>query len=239
MDALEFLAWVEAGKLPRMPEHPCSYLPGRQARMQGFCASALDPEVYHDLMDMGFRRSGDFFYAPDCRGCRRCVPIRVPVVTFRRSRSQRRAFARNRDVVLRVGPPELDARRLDIYQRYLAAQHRGGEQAADEATLRSFLYQSVVDTVEATYWLGERLVAATILDVSRRSVSSVYHFFDPEFHRRSLGVHSVLAEIEWTKARGIPHYYLGYWVEGAPTMHYKADYRPHELLVDGRWVAGG
>ncbi|MBK8100722.1 MAG: arginyltransferase [Planctomycetes bacterium] len=239
MDAAEFLAWVDAGKLPRMPEHPCSYLPERQARMQGFVTSGLDPEVYHELMDRGFRRSGDFFYAPDCRGCRRCVPIRVPVVTFTPSRSQRRALLRNRDVELRIGAPDLDAARVELYQRYLARQHRGSEQAADESTLRSFLYQPIVDTVEATYWLGERLAAVTILDVCSRSVSSVYHFFDPELARRSLGVYSVLAEIEWTKQQGIPHYYLGYWVEGARTMHYKADYRPHELWVDGRWVAGG
>ena len=59
---------------------------------------------------------------------------------------------------------------------------------------------------------------------------------EPEFAARSLGVFSVLQEIEWTLTQGIAHYYLGYWIEGAPTMHYKASYRPHELLHDGVWV---
>jgi len=50
-------------------------------------------------------------------------------------------------------------------------------------------------------------------------------------------VFSVLREIEWARERGIPHYYLGYWIEGCETMDYKAQYNPHELLVDGQWVA--
>ena len=54
---------------------------------------------------------------------------------------------------------------------------------------------------------------------------------------RSLGVFSVLHEIEWAKRHGIPHYYLGYWVHGAATMQYKANYRPHELLDRGEWRA--
>ena len=93
----------------------------------------------------------------------------------------------------------------------------------------------VVDTVEAVYEIAGQTVAISLLDVCAQSVSAVYHFYDPDFADRSLGVHSVLAEIEWTRQIGVPHYYLGFWVEGAATMDYKAAYRPHELLVDGVW----
>jgi arginyl-tRNA--protein-N-Asp/Glu arginylyltransferase len=66
-------------------------------------------------------------------------------------------------------------------------------------------------------------------------VSAVYHFYDPEHKDRSLGVFSVLAEIDWTRQLGVPFYYLGYWVEGSKTMAYKANYGPHEVLRAGRW----
>lgn len=96
----------------------------------------------------------------------------------------------------------------------------------------------MVDTVEVLYQLGGRTVAISLLDVCSRSVSAVYHFFDPDVAARSLGVFSALHEIGWTRAQGIPHYYLGYWVEGAPTMQSQGKLRPHELLVDGVWLPG-
>ena len=46
---------------------------------------------------------------------------------------------------------------------------------------------------------------------------------------------AAVVEIAEAARRGVPHYYLGYWVEGARTMEYKADYRPHEVLRDGVW----
>lgn len=221
--------------LPHTPPHPCPYLPGRIARERAFVTDRLDPELYHELMERGFRRSGDLFYAPDCPGCRACVPLRVPVAAFVASRSQRRRTRRNEDVRVLVRRPEFTADTWSLYQRYLHFQHAPRAEPETPAALRTGLYVSPVATTELLYRVGERTVAISLLDVCSRSVSAVYHFFDPEFAARSLGVFSVLHEIGWTHAQGIPHYHLGYWIEGAPTMRYKANYRPHELLREGRW----
>lgn len=225
---------IDPRSLPLLPAHPCPYLPDLAARERAFLAESLDPEIYHELMDRGFRRSGPMFYAMDCEGCRRCVPIRVPVAEFTPSRSQRRVWKKNADVRVHVGRPDLSDATCDLYRRYVRAQH-GKEDDASPAALRESLYAPVVDTFEATYLLGDREIGKSLLDVCSRSVSAVYHFYDPEFAARSIGVFSVLAEIEWTRKLGVPHYYLGYWVEGAETMHYKANYRPHELWLDGQW----
>lgn len=244
-DVPPLLRWVDADECPRSEPYPCPYLPGRMARQRGFRVAGMPGELYHDLMDRGFRRSGDVFYAMVCDDCRLCVPIRVPVATFAPSKSQRRALRRNEDVTVQVGPPTFTPEKFALYRRYLAGQHGRGETAGDgsdsanggerEDEFRASMYGAVVDTVEVTYTLGDRLLATSLLDVCARSVSAVYHFYDPDEGARSLGVFSVLMEIEYTRQLGVPHYYLGYWIEGAKTMQYKANYRPHELLRAGRW----
>lgn len=230
------LRYIDHGGLATGPARPCNYLPEQVAREQGFRADALPGALYHQLMERGFRRSGDVFYRMACPACRKCVPLRVPVATFTASRSQRRVLRQNQDVELRVARPRFAPDRWELYHRYLQFQHPGTPAADTPDSLRASLYAEVVDTLEATYWLGSRLVGVTILDACADSLSSVYHFFAPEESHRSLGVYSVLAEIGWAKDQGIPHYYLGFWIEGAETMAYKANYRPHELLGDSGWT---
>jgi arginyl-tRNA--protein-N-Asp/Glu arginylyltransferase len=228
---------VDAGNLPRLPQRPCPYLPGRQIRERAFLAERMPGELYHDLMDRGFRRSGTMFYATDCPDCRACVPLRVPVATFAPTRSQRRVARRNDDLTVTVRAPEFTPATFALYRRYVQQQHGRDDAAAEETSeqFRASLYADVVDTVEVVYALAGEVLAISLLDVCSRSVSAVYHFYDPDHHRRSLGVYSVLAEIEWTRQLGVPFYYLGYWVQDAKTMHYKANYGPHELLGPEGW----
>lgn len=226
---------VRLQDLPTAPLHACPYLSGRKAQEAVFVARRLDPEIYHDLMDAGFRRSGVLFYRPICPGCRECVPVRVPTATFRSSRSQMRVWRRNQDLTVRVQRPRLTKGKCELYARYLAHQHDGGMTGSNEE-LRSFLYSSPVQTIEIEYRLGEELAAVSLADRCSRSLSSVYTYFEPALARRSLGVYSGLWEIAHCRQIGIPYYYLGFYVAGSRKMDYKARYQPCERLsAQGRW----
>jgi arginine-tRNA-protein transferase len=232
-----FLVWLDQQELPRSSLYDCPYLPNRQALQYGFASEALDADLYHALMDRGFRRSGQIFYGMDCPDCQACMPIRVPVATFRASKSQRRTARRNQDVRVEFAAPKFRDDSFELYQRYLRHQHPDTPQDESEASFRDMLYADVVDSLEARYFVDERLIGVSLLDVSSQSLSAVYHFFEPELRERRIGVFSVLAEIEHARQLQIPHYYIGYWVRNAKTMQYKADYGPNEVLVSGNWAA--
>lgn len=64
--------------------HPCSYLKDEQAiTLFADPESNMSATLYSQLSDLGFRRSGNYVYRPQCRQCHACVSVRVPVGLFR------------------------------------------------------------------------------------------------------------------------------------------------------------
>lgn len=59
-------------QLTTLAPHACPYLPGREAITRAVAARVIDPDIYHEFMDAGFRRSGTMLYQPVCIGCREC-----------------------------------------------------------------------------------------------------------------------------------------------------------------------
>lgn len=218
-----------------MPEQACPYLPGRASMSRAFLCDRMPGELYHELMDAGFRRSGTYFYQPVCRGCRACQPIRVPVERFVPSKSQRRTWRKNQDLTVAIAPPQPTDEKFDLYVRYVRERHHRDE--GQRPAWEEFLYGSPVQTLEFAYRdEAGALVAVGICDVCPRSLSSVYFYFDPAHARRGLGTFGALWEIEFARGQRIPYYYLGYFIEGCASMRYKGDFRPCELLgSEGAW----
>ena len=83
------------------------------------------------------------------------------------------------------------------------------------------------------------LVACCLTDVLDDGLSMVYSFYDPDaaapLARR---LHDPRPHRQ-ARALGLPHLYLGYWVEGSKKMDYKAQYLPQERLGPGGWTRVG
>ncbi|MGA7951743.1 MAG: arginyltransferase [Thiobacillaceae bacterium] len=217
--------------------YPCSYLPLREARSQvATPAHLISSAVYSQLIQAGFRRSGQFTYRPQCGGCQACVPVRVRAADFEPSRSQKRCLRRNRNLETRVLPLAFVEEHYALYRKYQRDRHAGGGMDQDNADQYSqFLLASHVDSSLVEFRINGRLVMVSVVDRVKDGLSAVYTFFDPDDEKSSPGVYSVLWLIERSRQLGLPYVYLGYWISESRKMSYKKHYRPLEGLIEGRW----
>lgn len=217
----------------------CHYLPDRDATQEYVQVGQLSPQEYEDLMNQGWRKFGPMLFHPICEGCRECRPLRILTDQFTPDRSQRRTLTRNADLSVRYSQPSVDAARLDLYRRYHASQALYKGWPDTDRTEKSYVFQFVrnpVPAVEISVWEGDLLRAVALTDVTPNVVSGVYHFHEPDCRPRGLGTFVMLHTIELARRLERRWAYFGYYVSGCPSMSYKTNFRPCEILGDdGIW----
>lgn len=219
-------------------ENPCPYLPGRMERKLMTRIDGPDATAFYSLLSRsGFRRSHIFAYRPACHGCAACIPVRVKVAEFRPSRTQRRLLRMNRDLSVKELPAVASKEHYALFQSYVLARHSDGEMADMRFDdYRGMVEDTHLDTRLSEYRLPTGALAAVCLtDWLGDGGSAVYSFFDPRLARRSLGTLMILDLIDCARRRGLAHAYLGYWIDNAPKMAYKARFRPLEGLGPDGW----
>ena len=227
---------------------PCPYVEGQFERkvfthLVGERASELN-----DLLTQGgFRRSQNIAYRPACETCRACVSVRILVDEFKPSRSMKRVSAGNADLIGVEHDAEPSTEQYSLFRTYLDARHRrGGMSDMTVLDYAMMVEDTHVDTKIIEYRrrgldsfiTGEgegELIAVALTDRMGDGLSMVYSFFNPEFEERSLGTFMILDHIARARAAGLPHVYLGYWVNGSRKMAYKVRFGPQEHLGPKGW----
>lgn len=219
------------------PAHDCSYLPDRKATTMFVDPRAhVDKHLYSQLTALGFRRSGSHYYRPHCENCNACVPVRLKVNQFQPDRSQRRVMSKNADLDCKMVRASFSERYYSLYAHYIEQRHADGDMyPPSREQFTSFLVEGATDSWFVEIMDGEKLVGLAAVDMLDEGLSAIYTVFDPAYEHRSLGTFAVLWQIEEAKRLGLPHLYLGYWIEECRKMNYKTRFRPIEALRDGQW----
>ena len=217
---------------------PCPYLSGRvEQQLFAELSGAGALEAFDVLSQGGFRRSHHIIYKPACAGCNACVPVRIPVERFQRSRAWRRVLNRNADLTATDVGTRITEEQYDLFQAYTNRRHGDGEMAKmSRRDYAAMVLSSPVDTVLVEYRKPDgTLTAVCLMDRLAGGLSAVYSYFEPGEERRSLGSYVILWMIEEAKRLELEHVYLGYWVAGSPKMDYKIRFQPIESFGPDGW----
>jgi len=224
-------------KLFRTSEHSCSYLDDLQSR-----TLFLDPDLeysidlYEELTQSGFRRSGRHLYRPDCKQCHSCIPSRIPIQQFEFKRKHKRILRKNADLHIDISAAEYRQEDYDLFEKYIAARHSDGDMYPTSSTsYNDFLAVKREFSFHIRMFMDDKLVGLAVTDRLNTGLSAIYTFFDPDLDKRSLGVFGILSQIQVCQQWDLPYLYLGYWVPNCQKMDYKTDYQPIELLINRQW----
>lgn len=210
-------------------------------------------QYYGYLKRNGFCRYSAMFYKYDCNNCKQCTGIRVPVNKFKPSKNQRAAWNKNPDIevtLVKDSEKFVSEERALLFREY-DAYHNANQEGFTKKTIEEALdairemnsgYPGVWNL---EYRLNGRLIGVGIVDYTESSDGKIdalcsnyfYYEVSPEILKRSIGVFSVLKELELCKEMEIPYYYLGLYLPECHKMNYKNNYEPNEILIENTWLS--
>ncbi len=206
-----------------------------------FYADSVSPEQVDRLLERGWRHFGSHFFRYNLGfyegEIRRVMPLRLRLSEFALSKSQRRVLRRNADLDVKVVPACIRPEVENLFER-----HKQRFTSGTPGTIYEFLSPEPAAIPLPAFQIevrdADNLLAASFFDVGDASLSSIYGIFDPEITTRSLGIFTMLKEIEYALSTSKGFYYHGYAYEGNSFYDYKKRFSGLEVFDwRGRWAS--
>lgn len=212
----------------------CSYIPGNTQTIHYKVIQESTKEQCEALILRGWRRFGAMYFRPVCQDCHSCESLKIDVVNYTFSKSERRILRKNSNLNTIVRHPTMTTEHLELFYRYHAYKHRTRDWDSPKVDPKNY-YSSFVHGYgdfgyEVLYFKDDKLIAVDLIDILNDGISSLYCYYDPHHQSLSLGKHTLLEQIALAKHLGLKWIYLGYYVKGCQSLEYKASYAPSRIL---------
>jgi len=219
-----------------MLDYECAYIPDKKVRMHYKHIENATQSYNTALINRGWRRFGSYYFHPICESCSECKSLRINVDEFKLSKSQKKSIKRNKETEIIIQKPTLTQAHLDLYNKYHAFKHQKDNWTHRNISPREYKENFVEGAhdfgKEVLYIQDGEIIGVDLIDILDDGISSIYFYYDPDFPRLSLGIYSLLYQIELAKVLELPWIYLGYWVDGCKAFAYKSNFQPQEILND-------
>ena len=190
--------------------------------------TSLLPHLPGDFLDyylsQGYYRMGQNLFTcqflPLDTGLYTTHWLRLAVARAAYGPKQRRLFRLNERFGVATRLFRLTPEYEELYARYYAAIDFEANASLADLLLDGNTH-SVFDTSVIEVRDGERLIAAGIFDRGTDSIAGIVNFYDPAYHRHSLGKYLLLLKLEHARRYELAYYYPGYLVHNYPKFDYK------------------
>lgn len=211
---------------------------GLQLIHEEFFADRVRPDQMDILWSRGWRHFGTHFFRYNLGflgfDMRDVLPLRIRLAEFSFTKSQRRVMRRNADLDVEIGPAVIDEKTEQLFHIHKTRFRENVPNSIFDFI--SPVDESPCETMHVRVTNAGKLIAQSFFDLGQTSASGIYGMFDPEYSRRSLGVFTMLKEIEYAIVAGMKFYYQGYCYEGESFYDYKKRFRASEVFDwNGKW----
>jgi len=224
-EVLLFTKFVANVLLITLGLHEKNYIATRKMVVQTHFPQKLSPKRYDSYLASGWFRGSVMLYKMDLlcleNDLYSVINIRLNlekhILKKSLSKINRRGKAKFR---VEFGNVQLNDQKEELYQ-FQKTKFQGFIHQSLHDFLYSGLNNTVFDTKEVCVYDGDRLVACSYFDLGEKSIASLLGLHHPKYASYSLGIFTMLLEIEFAKESEVKWYYPGYVLNEDKGFEYK------------------
>ncbi len=194
--------------------------------------SQVSPKQLDMLWEEGWRHFGTHFYRYNCALYQEelciVVPVRIELEGYKHNKRFKKILAKNKHFKTTIEVVVLTEEHHALFDKHKQKfTHTIPEDiyvflSRQPDKIPNPVYQvniydtTKIDTKKSTE--NGKLIASSFFDIGNEAISSVYGMYDLDYHNNSLGIYTMLMEIEYAKEAQKKYYYHGYSYD-LPSMY--------------------
>lgn len=198
-----------------------------------FTIDSLPPEKVERLLERGFRHFGNEFFIYQTftygEAVYSVIPLRIVIPDLQLNKKQKKCLRINEDLYCSITPTIITSEYVDLFD-----VHKKKFSFSAPESLFDLFSETPAVTPCKNLTLSVRqegtLVAASFFDVLPGSISSVYAMYNLDHSKRSLGLFTLLKEIEYARIMQKKYLYHGYASVESSFYDYKKKFTGLEYL---------
>lgn len=147
--------------------------------------------------------------------------IRIKLENHSFSKSLKKIIRKNNSIfTYQIQPYSITTEKELLYR-----EHRKRFKGNSSANLSAFMFDNynkqIFNTYEINIFDAGKLIGFSFFDIGITSMASIIGIFNPNYHAYSIGIYTMLLEMEYAKSIELKYYYPGYVAYEPSQFNYK------------------